>query len=195
MANKFTRGKAIFSDVTTRAIEAVSATLSGALTAASAAITGNVSAATFNSLPRGESTAIQSADVTIATAAVKTLFGTPVTLVAAPGANKALLFEGAVVFMDYGTVAYDGIAAGEDISIKYENASGLEVGQCETTGFLDQATDQVRIIRPHHAASGNNAITPLVNKPLVMQILIDNIATGDSPIKVRTFYRVVPTVL
>ena len=55
--------------------------------------------------------------------------------------------------LDAGT-AYAGIAAGEDLSVKYTDESGAEVAQCESTGFLDQATRQIRWARPHAAAAG-----------------------------------------
>ena len=89
----------------------------------------------------------------------------PKTIVAAPGANKALIFDGAVIHKPAGT-AYTEVAAGEDLSIKYTDDSGLAVGGCETTGFLDQATAQTRWVNPYHAASGISSITPVANAPL-----------------------------
>lgn len=134
-------------------------------------------------------------DVTVTSAEILALNATPKTLVPAPGAGKVLVFEGAVVALDYGSAAYAGIAAGEDLSIKYENGSGLEVAQCEATGFLDQTADQLRYVRPQAAASGNSSITPLANKALVLHMLTGEVTTGNSPLKCRIFYRVVPTGL
>lgn len=133
-------------------------------------------------------------DVTLTAAEVKALNATPKTLVAAPGANLAVVFEGAMVSFVYGTAAYAGIAAGEDLSFKYTNGSGLEVGQCETTGFLDQTASQFRYVRPQAAASGNSAILAVANAALVLHMLSGEITTGDSPVKVRVIYRVVPTI-
>jgi len=137
----------------------------------------------------------QVADVTVSTAELLALNATPKQLVAAPGANKAIIFKGAVLFLDYNSAAYDGIASGEDLSIKYTDGSGAEVAQIETTGFLDQTADQVRFARAQSAASGNSAITPVANAALVLHLLTAEIATGNSPLKVRVYYRVVPTVL
>src|SRR5204863_7109643 len=75
--------------------------------------------------------------VVITSALLLALNATPQTIVPAPGANKANIFEGCVIRKAAGT-AYAGIAAGEDLSIKYTDGSGLELGECETTGFLDQ---------------------------------------------------------
>ncbi len=138
---------------------------------------------------------VQSVDVTISAAQILALFATPQTLVQAPGAVYALVFIGAVVFLDYNSAAYAGIAAGEDLSIKYTDASGLEVGQCEATGFLDQTADQLRYIRPHHAASGANQIIPVPNAPLVLHMLTGEVITGNSPLRLRVYYRRIPAVL
>lgn len=135
-------------------------------------------------------------DVTIASAEVLALNATPQEIVAAPGANKALIFEGAIIRKPAGT-AYAGIAAGEDLSVKYTDGSGAEVAACEATGFLDQATDQVRWIRPHapDGAGVDSAITPVANAALVLHLLVGEITTGDSDLTARVFYRVVPTDL
>jgi len=136
--------------------------------------------------------AIMKRDVLISAAEVLALNAAPKTVVPAPGANLALVFEGAVIHKPAGT-AYGGVALGEDLSVKYTNGAGAEVAQCETTGFLDQATAQTRQVRPHTAATLASDKTPTANAPLVMQMLAGEITTGDSPLHVRVFYRVIPT--
>lgn len=128
----------------------------------------------------------------ITSAQLLALNATPQTIVPAPGAGYALIFEGALARKPAGT-AYSGIAAGEDLSVKYTDASGAEVAQCETTGFLDQATDQIRWIRPHTAASGPSQITPVENAPLVLHMLVGEIAGGTSDLELEVHYRVVRT--
>jgi hypothetical protein len=145
--------------------------------------------------PTGKGSGVAYVDVTITAAQLKALNATPQTVVAAPGAGYALVLEGALLTMTYGTAAYAGIAAGEDLSFKYTNGSGAEVGQCETTGFLDQTSDQLRYVRAQAAASGNSAVTPIANAALVLHMLSGEITTGDSPLKVRVFYRVIPTTI
>lgn len=139
-------------------------------------------------------TDVQTATVTIATAAVKTLNATPVELVPAPGAGYANVLIGALAFLDYESVAYDNIASGEDLAIKYTNGSGLQVAAFETTGFLDQTADQVRWVYPTDYTT-NAGQTIVANAALVAHMLSGEIATGNSPIKIRCYYRVVPTTL
>jgi hypothetical protein len=131
----------------------------------------------------------------VSAAEMLALNATPKTLVAAPGANQANVFEYAVAFLDYGTAAYAGVAAGEDLAVKYTDSSGLQVGACETDPFLTSTADAVRLIRAYRAASGASDITPVANAPLVLHMLTGEIITGDSPLKLRVYYRVVPTVL
>ena len=133
-------------------------------------------------------------DVVITSAQLLALNATPRPLVAAPGAGRALVFEGAIFHKPAGT-AYAGIASGEDLSVKYTDASGTEVGQCESGGFLDQTTAQTRYVRATTAASASTAVTPVANAALVLNLLVGEITTGDSPLNVRVFYREIPTVV
>lgn len=128
----------------------------------------------------------------IAAAAVRTMNATPVELVAAPGSGFALEFLRAEVFMDYGTAAYDAVGAGDDLEIRYTNGSGTLVGAVETTGFLDQTADQLRMIYPQTAlGTGRFELTPTANAALVARFATGEIysAAGDSPLYVKTWTR------
>lgn len=133
---------------------------------------------------------------TITSAQLLALNAVPIAVVAAPGAGLALIFDGAVLHKPAGA-AYAAVAAGEDLSFKYTDASGVEVGVCETTGFLDQTTAQTRWCRPHATTGAGvvSQITPVANAALVLQLLVGEITTGDSDLIVETHFRVVPTVL
>jgi len=134
-------------------------------------------------------------NVTVTTAQVLALNATPVSLVPAPGANKALIFEEAMISKAAGT-AYGGIAAGEDLAIKYTDASGLDVGQVEMTGFADSAGAQFRLVKPVVQGTAPVAsFTPVANAALVAHMVVGEITTGTSDFKFRVFYRIVPTVL
>ena len=129
---------------------------------------------------------------TVTSAELLALNATPQTLVPAPGAGFALILVGLMLQKPAG-VAYGGIAAGEDLSVKYTDGSGAEVGQCETTGFLDDTGNQLRYVVPHAAASGDSAITPVDNAALVLHLLVGEIITGDQPLNWECLYQIVDT--
>jgi hypothetical protein len=135
------------------------------------------------------------ADVTITTGELLALNGTPKQLVAAPGANLAIILHRLILFLDYNSVAYNGIAAGEDIAIRYTDGSGTIVATCETDPFLTATADATRIVYPYRAASGASDVTPTANAALVAHMTTSNIATGNSPLLTRTYYSIVPTTL
>jgi hypothetical protein len=146
---------------------------------------------THSVLALPDSDVVLTQDTIVTSAQLLALNATPQTIVAAPGANLGLVFEGAAIHKPAGT-AYAGIAAGEDLSVKYTGAAGAEVGQCETTGFLDQATAQTRYIRAYAAATLVSDITPIANAVLVLHLLVAEIITGDSDLHVRAYYRIIP---
>lgn len=131
------------------------------------------------------------ADVTVTTAQVKALNATPVQLVAAPGTGLMIVPVLAQLYLPYVSAAYACIAAGEDLEIRYTNGSGTLWATIETTGFLDQTATQHRVVLPTAAA----AFTPAANAPLVLDLAAGEIITGDSPLKVRTYYRLLPSTL
>lgn len=142
--------------------------------------------------------AVRIKDVTLTSAQVLALNATPVSVIAAPGANKAIIILGVATTKAAGT-AYDGINVNEDITLKYTDGSGATLATIETTGFLDQATAQARYSYPSswatNAATALLAITPVANAAVVAYMTTAEIATGNSPVKMRIYYRVIPTVL
>lgn len=132
--------------------------------------------------------------VTLSSAQVLALNATPVALLAAPGAGKAIVFLGAVIHKPAGT-AYAAIDAADDLSISYTDASGLEVGRVEMTGFADQTTTQTRFVRTYAPASGVSSITPVANAAIVAHMLTGEITTGDSAFHFEIYYRIVDIAL
>jgi hypothetical protein len=132
------------------------------------------------------------ADVVVSSAEILALNATPKTLVAAPGANKILVPRKFLFFLDYNAAAYAGIAAGEDWTVKYTDSSGDVLAHLETTGFLDQTSDQYRVALPATTSGATiSELTPVANAPLVLHQLSAEIITGDSPVAVRSYYEIV----
>lgn len=139
----------------------------------------------------GNDTGIVTANVTIQAAELLALNAAPKTLVAAPGTGKALILIDAQLDLTYNSAAYDGIAAGEDLEIRYTGGSGQLVATIETAGFLDATAVAYRHVYPISTA----ATVPAANAALVMALASGEIATGNSPLKVRVRYREITLAL
>jgi hypothetical protein len=135
----------------------------------------------------------QVATATISVAQTLALFATPIQVVAAPGAGFAIVPRLVVIHKPAGT-AYGGVAAGEDLVLKYTDASG---GQCssqiETDGFLTSTGAQTRVAGMPGASGAVTTATviPVDNAAIVLHLLVGEITTGDSPLYVRTYYDVI----
>lgn len=128
---------------------------------------------------------LKTATVTVSSAELLALNATPKTLIAAPAAGKALILVAAELWLDFATTKYDGIAAGEDLTIRYTDGSGALLATIETAPFLAAEADAFRYVEPTTTA----AITPVAEAPLVLHLSTGEIATGDSPLKLRLLYR------
>ncbi len=132
---------------------------------------------------------LQVATVSISTGELLALMASPKTLIAAPGADKIIMFESAMLVLDYNSVPYTESA--DNLAIKYTNGSGAQVSEdIETTNFIDQTADTVTNAVPKKdaivAASG------CVNQALVLHNIGDSeFGAGNSPLDVRIAYRVV----
>lgn len=123
---------------------------------------------------------------TITSAQLLALNATPITVLAAPGAGLGNVPRLVVVTKPAGT-AYAGIAAGEDIAIKYTDASGAQaLTSIEATGFLDQTTVQTRV-----ATTIATNIAPVANAVLVAHMLTGEITTGTSPLYLDIYYDII----
>lgn len=130
----------------------------------------------------------QSAITTITSAQLLALNATEQTVVAAPGANLAIV-PTRVTIRHAGGTAYAGIAGGEDLVLKYTDDSGAQCSQViETTGFLDQTTAQIR------TAGGILAsVAPVANAPVVLHLLAGEITTGNFDLIVKVDYDIILT--
>lgn len=190
LGDTVTRGQRLTADSAGRGIPAVSGNVVGGV-ALKSGVVGNVVPMLLHAAGDADGAPLYQADVTVATAAVLTLNATPVQLVAAPGAGLIVAPTMFQVFLDYNTTAYDGIAAGEDLTIRYTNASGALLATIETDPFLAATADAMRIVLPVTTA----AHLPVANAALVLHLSTGEIATGNSPLKVRTYYRLLPSTL
>lgn len=134
----------------------------------------------------------------VTSAQVLALNATPRTLLAAPGAGRSIFLESMTIDKPAGT-AYT-IAAGKDLCLKYTDGSGFQFAQIETTGFLDQATRQTRLVMIFGPTGvmgtpANSSFTPTENAAVVLHMLTGEVTTGTSPLRILIQYRVITTDL
>lgn len=135
-------------------------------------------------------TLIQYTSVHLTSSQIKNLTTVPITLIAAPGANKYIELVSVSVVYLYGTTTY---TAGATTFIGYGNGTsvigGLASGFATTTftGGVSQVSFQ--------AANQPQAdsVTSIVNQPITTANFTTDFATGDGTAYVHLSYRVVPT--
>ena len=140
-----------------------------------------------------EADLLRYADVQVTNAQMLALLGTDITLVAAPGANRAIAVHKIHMVCDVTTTGYTiGTAV---LAIGY-GGDGPDIAAITEAGFLDQATDQVRIYSIGAAAATPDIITPSANAAVVLRATTADMTGGNAAntLSVRVYYSVVDTV-
>lgn len=128
----------------------------------------------------------KSKDKHITSTQVLALNATAVEVVPAPGANKYLIFLGATVFLDYAGTAYAD-DAGEDLVFTYTDKNGAKVSHSLDGSLFDAEADVIAFAYPLNAAA--SVLEAAEDKPLCLWLEGGEWITGNSPLKVRTYYR------
>ena len=126
--------------------------------------------------------------VTVTSAELLALYTTPKVLVPAPNSKQALEFIAAFLTYDAGTVAYTVGSAGA-YRVRFTGQATNVSSTASCTGFIDQSTDQVRILKPDSTG------TPFVNTSLEFMQPGDNPTAGNGVMYVKILYRVWDTGL
>lgn len=128
------------------------------------------------------------ADKHITSTQVLALNTTAIVCVPAPGSGKYLMFLGAAVYMDYGGTAY-AADAGEDLVFTYTDKNGAEISQTLDGEEWEGTADVLKYAYPLNAAA--STLVSVANAPICLFLKSGNWATGNSPLKVRVFYRII----
>lgn len=127
---------------------------------------------------------LQKATATLSSAQILALHTTPVTVLAAQGANKVILLSHIYAKYNYGTAAYAGIATNENLLFRTGSLAAT-VGM-ETIGFIDQTSDQERLA-PASSPFAIGSIELEANSG-IEAYLTGAITTGDGTIDLTIFY-------
>lgn len=124
------------------------------------------------------------ASLTIPTASVLTLNGTPLTIVSAPGAGKYIEAISASCTMTFVSAAY---ATNTTLQLISEGAG---TAQLQNTGALiATVTKNTKFVDSAAAAAGASQI--ITNAALQVKVATGNPTLGDSDIKIKVLYRIV----
>lgn len=99
--------------------------------------------------------------VQLTNAQLLALRATPQTVIAAPGAGKAVIVDEVYMHLDVTTTGYTESAA--NVAVEY--SGGTDIVVVEATGFVDQATDQSRLQVPDYTT----IFTPVANEAVQLK--------------------------
>lgn len=162
-----------------------------AATAAPACTTVSVGGWTLAGGTTIDPTVIQYISVHLTSAQIKALVASPVTLIAAPGANKVIELQSVTIIYNFLTTAY---TAGATTFIAYGNGQGAQ-------GALSSGFTAAQTFTPASShintqpvqAQLEQALANAVNQPIVTINSATEFATGDGDAWVHLTYRIVPT--
>lgn len=126
---------------------------------------------------------------TITTAEILALNGTPITLIAAPGAGKVVVVEEIELFLDYNSAGYVA-GAGEDFTIQYSGGLDIATWDNDSDAILVGTADERRLNKPDAVL----ALEDCDNEAVEAFIASGEVATGDSPMLWRIKYRIVTMI-
>lgn len=137
-------------------------------------------------------------DVQLTDAQIRALAAAPITILAAPGANRAIVVDAAYLFINV-AVAYDDAAADGNLNLRYVAGADASAGfEMEADAFIDAAASTGRFFAHAHdyVAGAALVVTPTVN----VGIELDNDgaeftggAAGNT-LSVRIYYHLVDFV-
>lgn len=132
-------------------------------------------------LTKMDVSALKSVDVNLSAAQLDALNATPISAIAAPGAGKITMVEGATCFVDFVATRLE--AGSGVLSFRYTDGSGVKV-----TADVPNATVELNSDTYYRAIAASGI--PVVNAAVVATIDAD-VTSGDSIINCRLYYRVV----
>lgn len=127
--------------------------------------------------------ALGEATVTLTASQVKALNGTPITLVAAPGASSYIVVDEIRHKLTYGSIQFTG---SNNLEFRYTNGSGAKVTADIAFATLNAAATNYRVLKPV-----TTELTPVLNAPIVVYVPSANPGAGDSTITYVVRYHIV----
>ena len=132
----------------------------------------------------------RTAKVTLTTANVNALHGTPITLIPAQGVGRYIQVTFVHVMLNSDGTAFTGMTADDELEIRYTNDSGAElVTAIECDSFLDTTADGHR-----YTSAIASEIVPVANTPVVVHMADATIGGGGASTLIFSVEYVVRTL-
>ena len=137
---------------------------------------------------------LQFVQVLVTAAQIKALVETPVTILAAPGANKFIQVDSAIAILNYGTTTYtagqggNGLYFGSGSGPQAAGGFGNSVATMKAT-----ASTLWMVAGTAYFGAQPFGLALWVNQPIVWTSFTTDFATGDSTVLVKLLYRVLST--
>lgn len=138
-------------------------------------------------------------DIQLDDAAILALAAAPQQLVAAPGANRAIIVDAVYMFFDLGLGAYDDAAGDGDLNLIYAGEADASAGfNIQADAFIDAVADAARFFAHAHdyVAGAAIVVTPVAN----VAVQLDNDGaeftsvgndTSTNTLSIRVYYHIV----
>lgn len=131
-------------------------------------------------------------EVSLTAAQFNGMYATPVQVIAAPGANKAIVVDSVLLNMTYGAAQF---AAGGAVGLQYGNTAHLAGAPASAT---EAATDFTgasasTLFRIGGGLSTGALVSAAANTAVYISNATAAFTTGDSTFKCHVWYKVIPT--
>lgn len=134
----------------------------------------------------------QSASVAMTAAQFNGMYAAPVAMIAAPGANRLIVVDRAVLLMTYGSANY---ASGGVVGFQYDstvNGAGAKATNTEAAAdFFAAASTSFQFVGTSGNTVGAVPFSTSVNKGLYLSNATGAFTTGDSTWVAKIYYRIV----
>ena len=127
---------------------------------------------------------------TLSAAQVLALNGTPIEVIAAPGAGLTILVESVQFHLDFNSAAYAGVDANEDLVLEYQTSNNNATDPCDASTNCLDPTATADYFAAMGMKDGGNSLYE--NDAIDITRNTGEWTTGDSPIHYLIRYRVIP---